>query len=55
LKSFDNFAIPAEINDHLRIFGKEAWEIDYNMYGYCESCETRIDEFGFCACGGAGD
>ncbi len=48
-------AIPREIDDHLRMFGKEPWEVDYNLYGYCDMCNTRIDEFGFCACGGAAD
>jgi hypothetical protein len=48
-------AIPREIDDHLRMFGKESWEVDYNLYGYCDMCNTRIDEFGFCACGGAAD
>lgn len=55
MKRFDDFKIPIEIDDHLRIFGKEAWEVDYDKFGYCERCETRIDEFGFCACGGAAD
>jgi len=48
-------AIPREIDDRLRMFGKEPWEVDYNLYGYCDMCNTRIDEFGFCACGGAAD
>ena len=47
--------IPREIDDHLRIFGKEPWEVDYNLYGYCDMCNSRIDEFGFCACGGSAD
>ena len=47
----DTENIPEEINDHLRIFGKEAWEIDYNKFGRCEVCGSRIDEFGYCACG----
>lgn len=48
-------SIPFEINSHLEIFGKESWEIDYNLFGYCEMCNSRIDEFGYCACGGAAD
>lgn len=47
--------IPREIDDHLNRFGKEPWEVDYNMFGRCSFCQTRIDEFGFCACGGAAD
>ncbi|HET9773999.1 MAG TPA: hypothetical protein VFP25_03350 [Nitrososphaeraceae archaeon] len=43
-------------DDHLRIFGKKAIDVDYNLFGYCDFCNTRIDEFGFCACsGGAAD
>ena len=34
--------IPFEINAHLERFGKESWEVDYNLFGYC-------------ACGGAAD
>ena len=37
---------------HLKIFGKESWEVDYNKMGRCEVCASRIDEFGYCACGG---
>lgn len=44
------------IDDHLKIFGKKAIDVDYNIFGYCDFCRTRIDEFGFCACsGGAAD
>jgi hypothetical protein len=46
-------SIPFEINSHLETFGKESWEVDYNLFGYCEMCNSRIDEFGYCACGGA--
>ncbi|HJS63380.1 MAG TPA: hypothetical protein VJ767_00810 [Nitrososphaeraceae archaeon] len=43
-------------DDHIRIFGKKAIDVDYNLFGYCDFCNTRIDEFGFCACsGGAAD
>jgi hypothetical protein len=44
--------IPIEINDHLKIFGKEADEVDYNSVGPCPICGSRVDEFNFCACGG---
>jgi hypothetical protein len=44
--------IPPEINDHLKIFGKDADEVDYNSVGPCPFCNSRIDEFNFCACGG---
>jgi len=42
--------IPEEINDHLKLFGKEPWEVDYDKIGRCEICGSRIDEFGYCAC-----
>jgi hypothetical protein len=44
--------IPSEINDHLKIFGKNADQVDYNSVGPCPFCGSRIDEFNFCACGG---
>ncbi|HEY5632089.1 MAG TPA: hypothetical protein VI278_11330 [Nitrososphaeraceae archaeon] len=44
--------VPVEINDHLRIFGKNADEVDYDSNGQCPFCDSRIDEFNFCACGG---
>lgn len=47
--------IPSEINVHLELYGKESWEVDYNLFGYCDTCNSRIDEFGYCACGGAAD
>lgn len=45
-----------EMDDHLKIFGKHAVDVDYTLFGYCNLCNTRIDELGFCACnGGAAD
>ena len=44
--------IPREINVHFQMFGKESWEVDYDKFGYCDICNSRIDEFGYCACGG---
>jgi hypothetical protein len=44
--------IPEEINDHRRIFGKDVFEVDYDSIGPCPFCNSRIDEFNFCACGG---
>jgi len=51
IKTKDRESIPEEINDHLKIFGKESWEVDYNKMGRCEVCGSRIDEYGYCACG----
>jgi hypothetical protein len=44
--------VPPEINDHFKIFGKDADEVDYDSFGPCPFCGSRIDEFNFCACGG---
>jgi hypothetical protein len=49
-KSKEEDIIPEEINDHLKLFGKDPWEVDYNKFGRCEMCGSRIDEFGYCAC-----
>jgi|TARA_B110000014_G_scaffold255398_1_gene237179 uncharacterized protein with PIN domain len=45
--------IPKEIDEHLRLFGKEAWEVEYGEK--CPVCNVRIDEYGFCSCGSGGD
>ena len=45
-------SIPDEINDHLKIFGKVAEDVDYSIFGECPFCSSRIDEYGYCACGG---
>jgi hypothetical protein len=44
--------IPDEINIHRKIFGKDPIEVDYDSIGPCPFCNSRIDEFNFCACGG---
>lgn len=49
------FVIPLEIDDHYKRFRKEPWEVEYGRFGYCDLCNSRIDEFGYCACGGAAD
>ena len=46
--SIDN--IPQELDDHFKNFGKYANDVDYTKIGYCNFCNSRIDEFGFCAC-----
>jgi hypothetical protein len=52
----DEQTIPIEIDDHLKTYGKEPWDVKYDLlFGYCILCNTRIDEFGFCACGGSAD
>jgi hypothetical protein len=47
--------IPDSINTHLHIFGKESWEMHYDLFEYCQCCNSRIDELGYCACGGSAD
>ena len=39
-----------ELDDHFKNFGKYAIDVDYNRYGYCIYCNSRIDEFDYCAC-----
>jgi len=48
----DSQATPREIDTHYEIYGKHAWEVEYG--DRCPTCEKRIDEFGFCACGASG-
>jgi hypothetical protein len=48
-KTSDNQDIPPEIDTHLQMYGKHAWEVEYGER--CPTCNKRIDEFGFCACG----
>lgn len=45
--------IPEEIDTHFQIYGKHAWEVEYGER--CPICDKKIDEYGFCACGGQGD
>jgi hypothetical protein len=42
--------VSQELDDHFKIFRKYASEVDYTIIGYCNFCNTRIDEFGYCAC-----
>ena len=54
--------IPKEINTHKQIWGKNADQVIYGREGQggdeedneylCPICNSRIDEFGYCACGG---
>ena len=54
--------IPEEINVHKQNWGKNAQEVIYGSGGNenqggedenrCAICNSRIDEFGYCACGG---
>jgi hypothetical protein len=44
--------IPEELNVHRENFGKDASEVDYDGIGPCPFCNSRIDEFNYCACGG---
>ena len=46
-------AIPEEIDDHYRLYGKEPWEVSYGDER-CPLCDSRIDEYGLCSCGSSG-
>jgi hypothetical protein len=58
--STDEFDIPEEINVHKQIWGKNPEEVIYGRGEVteddeeyrCPICISRIDEFGYCACGG---
>jgi hypothetical protein len=45
----DDKGVPLEIDIHYQMYGKHAWEVEYGEQ--CLTCNKRIDEFGFCACG----
>lgn len=51
----DKDSIPKEIDKHFERFGKEPWEVNYDLYGYCAICNSRVDEFNYCGCGGSAD
>jgi hypothetical protein len=48
-----------DINIHKQIWGKDADQVDYGSAEKneddeqrCAICNSRIDEFGYCGCGG---
>jgi hypothetical protein len=43
--------VPLEIDTHFEMYGM--WEVEYGER--YPICNKRIDEYGFCACGSAGD
>ena len=45
----ENQGVTMEIDTHYQMYGKHAWEVEYGER--CPTCNKRIDEFGFCACG----
>jgi hypothetical protein len=51
--NLDNRKMPLEIDVHFQMYGKHAWEVEYGER--CPICNSRIDEFGFCACGSQGE
>lgn len=52
-KGIDDEMVPEEIDTHFKLFGKHAWEVKYSER--CPICGSRIDEYGFCACGSQGE
>jgi len=51
-KENDSNLIPEEIDEHFALFGKKASEVEYGES--CPLCNSRIDEFGYCACEAGG-
>jgi hypothetical protein len=59
--SLNEIEVPEEINVHKQIWGKDAEEVVYGSVETrdqiedeysCPLCNSRVDEFGYCACGG---
>ncbi len=44
-KKYDARRITTEINDHFKIFDKNADEVDYNSVGPCPLCGSSVDEW----------
>ncbi len=44
----------ALVDLHRERFGKKAEEVKY-FEEICQVCGSRLDEFGYCACGGSAD
>jgi|GEM_PF-1527872 len=36
--------VSQELDDHYKNFGKYASDVDYTIIGYCNFCNTRIDD-----------
>ena len=56
LVEFSGSKVPCIVLNHKmyeemlkKVYGKHAWEVEYGER--CTTCNKRIDEFGFCACG----
>jgi len=43
-----------ELDEHVKAFKKKAEDTKYTEE-VCPVCNSRIDEFGYCACGGQAD
>lgn len=41
------------LSAHAMLYGKEYHEVQYHTIR-CPICNSRIDEYGFCACGAGG-
>jgi hypothetical protein len=49
------FVMPLEIDVHFKSSTYEPWDVEYDLLGYCDLCNFRIDGFGYCAYGGSAD
>jgi hypothetical protein len=47
-KTYLSSVLSKEINEHLRLYYKEPWEVQFGEE--CEICGNKIDEFGLCGC-----
>ena len=51
----EELRVPKEINTHYQLYNTEWQDVDYDDGHYdsrCPICDSRIDEYGYCACGG---
>lgn len=47
--------MPPEIDIHFKCYTFEPWDVEYDLLGYCDLCNFRIDGFRYCAYGGSAD
>ena len=40
---------------HFKCYIYEPWDVEYDLLGYCDLCNFRIDGFGYCAYGCSAD
>lgn len=50
-----SLVMPPEIDIHFKCYTFEPWDVEYDLLGYCDLCNFRIDGFRYCAYGGSAD